>query len=118
AAGVGDASTSRSRADGRLDRRRWRALPCLGWRLLFPRLFSSQGRRAMQFIAPDILQEARELSPAVSGTALFIGLMLWLTGWSWHRFWVVLAATSGAGGVGRSFSPPLQIATLSAPLTL
>ena len=45
----------------------------------------------MQLIAPEILQETRGLSPAVSGTAMFVGLMLWLTGWTWHRFWVVLA---------------------------
>src|SRR5438034_242014 len=72
----------------------------------------------MQLIAPDILQEAQGLSPAVSGTALFVGLVLWLTGWSWHRFWVVLSATAGAGLFGLLSSPYYKVQPLVAGLLL
>lgn len=29
-----------------------------------------------------------------------LGLLIWLTGWRWHRFWTVAAATAGAGLYG------------------
>src|SRR5262245_40393096 len=54
----------------------------------------------MQLIAPDILAELRGLSPVVSGTALAAGVLLWLFGWRWHRFWVVGGVTTAGGLVG------------------
>jgi hypothetical protein len=54
----------------------------------------------MQSIAPDILTEARGLSPALSGVVLAIGCLLWLCGWRWHRFWVVVSITAAGGLIG------------------
>ncbi len=56
----------------------------------------------MQLIVPDILTEARGLTGAMSGTILTLGLLLWLFGWRWHRFWVVSGITLGAGLLGLS----------------
>jgi len=54
----------------------------------------------MQLIAPDILAEARGLSTALSGAGALLGALLWLCGWRWHRFWVVVAVTLIGGLVG------------------
>ncbi|MCS6865327.1 MAG: hypothetical protein RMJ56_00730 [Gemmataceae bacterium] len=54
----------------------------------------------MQLIAPDILAEARGLTPAMTGTLGVIGLALWIFGWRWHRFWIVAGMTLTAGLVG------------------
>src|SRR5262245_324811 len=54
----------------------------------------------MQLIAPDILEELRGLSPALSSGAVLIGLMLVVCGWRWHRFWVVVAITVAGGLLG------------------
>lgn len=54
----------------------------------------------MYLIAPDVLAEARGLSPILSGIGVAIGCLLWLTGWRWHRFWVVVAVTVAGGIVG------------------
>jgi hypothetical protein len=54
----------------------------------------------MQLIAPDILTEARGLTGAMLGTITVLGVCLWLFGWRWHRFWVVLGITFGAGLIG------------------
>jgi hypothetical protein len=51
----------------------------------------------MHAFAPDLLTEARGLSPALSGAAVGVGLLVWLLGWRLHRFWIVLGATVGAG---------------------
>lgn len=51
----------------------------------------------MPVVMPDLLTEARGLSPAVTGTGIALGLMLWLFGWRAHRFWVVLLATLVGG---------------------
>ncbi len=56
----------------------------------------------MLLIAPDVLAEARGLTPAVAGSAVVFGLMLWLCGWRWHRFWVVFGVTMAAGTLGMS----------------
>jgi hypothetical protein len=55
---------------------------------------------AMQFIAPDILTEARGLTTAMTGTLCVLGIALWLFGWRWHRFWVVAGITLAAGMLG------------------
>ncbi len=46
----------------------------------------------MELIAPDIMQDVRALSPSLCLAGFLLGLVLWLTGWWGHRFWVVLAA--------------------------
>lgn len=56
----------------------------------------------MYLIAPDILAEARGLSAGVSGTGVALGLLLWLFGWRWHRFWTVLGVTVAGGLYGLS----------------
>jgi hypothetical protein len=54
----------------------------------------------MQLIAPDILAEARGLSPVLSGIGVLLGSLVWMCGWRWHRFWVVVAVTLIGGLVG------------------
>ena len=54
----------------------------------------------MQLVAPDILSDACGLSLGLVITALVVGLALWLFGWSWHRFWIVLITTVLAGVYG------------------
>lgn len=56
----------------------------------------------MYLIAPDLLAEARGLSAGVSGTGVALGLLLWLFGWRWHRFWTVLGVTVAGGLYGLS----------------
>jgi signal transduction histidine kinase len=73
----------------------------------------------VQFVAPDILAEARGLPVLVSGTALTLGLLLWAFGWRGHRFWIVLATTVVAGVFGLASGPapgvqPLIVALLLA----
>ena len=58
----------------------------------------------MTLICPDVLAEARGLSPGASGFLLFVGFLLWAFGWRWHRFWVVFAITLTAGLLGISDS--------------
>src|SRR5436189_773433 len=59
----------------------------------------------MQFLAPDILDAARQVSLGVSGTGCAVGLLLWLTGWYGHRFWIVLGSTVVAGVAGLLLGP-------------
>jgi hypothetical protein len=59
----------------------------------------------MQLLAPDILEEARQLSLGVCSAGLVTGLLLWVLGWWGHRFWTVLAATLAGGILGLSSSP-------------
>jgi hypothetical protein len=54
----------------------------------------------MHLIAPEILFEARGLSPALSGLAVLVGGLIWLCGWRWHRFWVMAAVTVAGGMIG------------------
>ncbi len=73
----------------------------------------------MQLVAPDILADACGLSLGLVITAIVVGLALWLFGWSWHRFWIVLITTVLAGVYGlydaEVFrSQPLLAATLLA----
>lgn len=58
----------------------------------------------MQFIVPDILTDARGLSPGTAVLLLLMGLMLWAYGWAWHRFWVVFGITMAAGVIGMTTS--------------
>jgi hypothetical protein len=48
----------------------------------------------------ELLTQARGLSPDVAATGFGVGLLLWLFGWRFHRFWIVLGITVWAGIVG------------------
>jgi MFS family permease len=72
----------------------------------------------MTLLAPDILQEARQLSVGVCVTAIVLGLLLWLFGWRGHRFWIVLATTVSAGIVGLAAGPSYGAHPLAAGLLL
>lgn len=61
----------------------------------------------MHLIAPDILAEARGLSPGVTITGTAVGLLLWLFGWRWHRFWTVVGVTVAGGLYGLSVGQPV-----------
>jgi hypothetical protein len=71
---------------------------------------------AMHLIAPDILAEARGLSPAISGAAVAVGALVWFLGWRLHRFWIALGTTVAAGlaglSVGQHLGPSLLVAGL------
>jgi hypothetical protein len=54
----------------------------------------------MHLIAPEVLTEAHGLSPVLSGIGMALGLLVWLCGWRWHRFWVVVAVTLVGGLIG------------------
>jgi hypothetical protein len=54
----------------------------------------------MQLVAPDILSDACGLSAGLIFACIFLGLALWLFGWSCHRFWIVLITTVVAGIYG------------------
>lgn len=54
----------------------------------------------MHLIAPEVLTEAHGLSPVLSGIGVALGLLVWLCGWRWHRFWVVVAVTLIGGLIG------------------
>jgi hypothetical protein len=70
----------------------------------------------MRLLAPDLLVDARELSVAVTGTGLTLGLLLWLLGWRAHRFWIVLSATFAGGVAGLVSSPAYDVQPLVAGL--
>ena len=54
----------------------------------------------MQLLAPDILEEARMLSPHLSGTGMFVGFLLWSLGGRTHRFWLAMSVTLSGGLAG------------------
>ncbi len=54
----------------------------------------------MQLIAPDIFAEVSRLSWGASAIGVALGLLLWLTGWWQHRFWIVASLTAAAGIAG------------------
>jgi hypothetical protein len=51
----------------------------------------------MLLLSPEILNDARELSPALTALGAVTGVLLWMCGARSHRFWVALAVTVGAG---------------------
>jgi hypothetical protein len=72
----------------------------------------------MQFIASDILAEGRGLSVPFCAAGAAVGLLLWLTGWWGHRFWIVLVTTVVAGLFGLVKGPVFQVQPLVAGLLL
>lgn len=54
----------------------------------------------MHLFAPEVLMEARGLSPILSGIGVALGFLVWVCGWRWHRFWVVVAVTLIGGLIG------------------
>ncbi len=72
----------------------------------------------MHLLANDILEVAKELPIAVTGCTLAIGMLLCVTGWAWHRFWIVLATTVAAGIAGLNIGPTYGMKPLVAGLLL
>jgi hypothetical protein len=72
----------------------------------------------MQLVDPRILEEARGLPPFITGTALGVGLFLWLFGARGHRFWIALVLTVGAGLLGLFYGPDYHMQPLVAGLLL
>ena len=72
----------------------------------------------MQLLAPDILEEARGLSPLLSGTGLGIGFLLWSFGGRTHRFWLAMSVTLTAGLLGLTLGKQYGMQPLVAGLLL
>jgi hypothetical protein len=72
----------------------------------------------MQLVSPEILEEARQLSPLVSGVGLALGLFLWALGARTHRFWLALSMTVAAGLLGLSYGRDFAMQPLVAGLLL
>lgn len=72
----------------------------------------------MQLVAPDILEEARLLSPLLSGAGLVIGFLLWSLGGRTHRFWLAMSVTLTAGLLGLALGKDYGMQPLVAGLLL
>ncbi|MCI0379579.1 MAG: hypothetical protein L0215_18375 [Gemmataceae bacterium] len=72
----------------------------------------------MQFVDPEILADVCGLSPGITMSGLALGVALWLFGWRWHRFWIVLAGTVLGGIYGLFEGPSWQTEPLVAALLL
>ena len=72
----------------------------------------------MDFVAPDILSDVCALSLGLKGLGMGLGVLLWVFGWRWHRFWVVLGATVLAGVIGLMEAPAWKTHPLAAALLL
>jgi hypothetical protein len=72
----------------------------------------------MQLLAPDILEEARSLSPFLSGAGVLIGFLLWSLGGRTHRFWLAMSVTLTAGLLGLAHGKEYGMQPLVAGLLL
>ncbi len=72
----------------------------------------------MQLVAPDILEEARLLSPLLSGAGMLIGFLLWSLGGRTHRFWLAMSVTLTAGLLGLTLGKDYGMQPLVAGLLL
>jgi hypothetical protein len=72
----------------------------------------------MHLIAPDIMVDARGLSPAIPAVGATVGAMLWLFGSYGHRFWIVMLLTMAAGIYGLYFGPAYGMQPMVAGLLL
>src|SRR5262245_3228253 len=61
---------------------------------------SPRRMRGMQLIAPDLFTEVSRLSWGACTIGVVMGVLVWLTGWWQHRFWIVAGLTAAAGIVG------------------
>lgn len=73
----------------------------------------------MQVVNPEFVAELCGLSLGLLLGGAGVGFVLWLFGWKWHRFWVVLLTTVFAGVYGLQEAggwktPPLAAAVLLA----
>jgi hypothetical protein len=69
-------------------------------------------------VAPDILEEVRQLPLFLLAIGLVLGLLLWLYGGRGHRFWLVLAMTVSGGVFGLYFGAAYSLQPLVAGLLL
>jgi hypothetical protein len=72
----------------------------------------------MQIVAPEILEEARQLPPYISGAGLLVGLLLWSLGGRTHRFWLAMSVTLAAGMLGLTHGRQYGMQPLVAGLLL
>ncbi|HVS35998.1 MAG TPA: hypothetical protein VMS17_10500 [Gemmataceae bacterium] len=72
----------------------------------------------MVVVAPDILDEVRQLPWYLPALGAALGLVLWLFGGRQHRFWLVLLTTVIGGVVGLRFGPDCDMQPLVAGLLL
>lgn len=59
----------------------------------------------MGVLVPEVLNDLRDLPAATLAVIGGLGLLLWLTGWWLHRFWITLLATSLGGLLGLRLGP-------------
>jgi len=72
----------------------------------------------MYLLAPEILQDTRDLSPLISLGGLAVGGFLWALGGWGFRFWLVLVTTVAAGILGLYYGPDFGMQPLVAGLLL
>ena len=72
----------------------------------------------MVVVAPDILDEVRQLPWYLLAIGLMLGLLLWLFGGRGHRFWLVLSMTVVGGVLGLTFGAAYAVQPLVAGLLL
>jgi hypothetical protein len=79
---------------------------------------AQSGAHVMELLDHKILEEVRQLSPTLIGTALVLGLLLWLLGGWGHRFWLVMVITLLGGMLGLSYGADYGMQPLVAGLLL
>jgi hypothetical protein len=72
----------------------------------------------MVLVAPDILDEVRQLPWFVLAMGLALGLLMWVFGGRGHRFWLVLLMTVAGGVLGLTFGAAYDMQPLVAGLLL
>jgi hypothetical protein len=72
----------------------------------------------MVLVAPDILDDVRQLPWYLPALGLALGLLLWLFGGRGHRFWLVLLITTAGGVFGLAFGAAYGVQPLVAGLLL
>lgn len=72
----------------------------------------------MQLVDPEILADVCGMSPGITISGIALGAALWLFGWRWHRFWIVLAGTVLGGIYGLFEGPAWKAEPIVAALLL
>jgi hypothetical protein len=70
----------------------------------------------MEIVVPEILADVRQLSTSLCVVAFLVGGVLWIAGWSSHRFWVVLGFTIIGGIWGLQHAEALYAQPLVAAI--